>query len=190
MSYSYKSITISFSAILIEKIQKNNQVRIAFLITINGRASRQVRRLIKQLYNGRNYFYIHVDSRQDYLYREMKSLELKFPGNIYVTPHRSTTIWSGSSYLSMLTGCFKELLQKPWEWDFVLNLSESDYPLKKIEDFVVFLTSNRDKNFVLFQRGLASSLKRSAYVKRLGNFIRNKDVGIIYSNKYILIPKY
>ena len=146
-----------------------------------------MRRLIKQLYNGRNYFYIHVDSRQDYLYREMKGLELMFPENIYVTPNRSTTIWGGSSYLFMLIGCFKDMLQKSWKWDFVINLSESDYPLKKVEDFVKFLTSNRDKNFVLFQRGLDTAQKRSAYAKKQGNFIGNKAGGIIISEKYYVL---
>ena len=38
-------------------------VRIVYLLTVNGRAVRQVKRLIKRLYDGRNYFYIHVDSR-------------------------------------------------------------------------------------------------------------------------------
>ena len=187
---TYKNLSlIVFLSFLTEKIQKDNQVRIAFLITINGRASRQVRRLIKQLYNGRNYFYIHVDSRQDYLYREMKGLELKFPENIYVTPNRSTTIWGGSSFLSMITGCFKDLLRMPWEWDFVINLSESDYPLKKIEDFVAFVTSNRDKNFVLFLRGVENSQKRSAYVKTQGNFIKNKGLDIINSEIYNFKPR-
>ena len=101
------------------------------------------------MYDGRNYFYVHVDSRQDYLYREMKTLEAEFPKNIYVTPNRWATIWGGASLLSMLTDCFRSLLRKTdWEWDFVLNLSESDYPLKKREDLVAFLSSNRDKNFV------------------------------------------
>ena len=53
-------------------------VRIVYLLTLNGRAARQVRRLIKRLYDGTNYFYIHVDSRQDYLYRELKRLEQPF----------------------------------------------------------------------------------------------------------------
>ena len=114
----------------------------------------------------------------------MKELELMFPENIFVTPNRLTTIWGGSSYLFMLIECFKDLLQKPWKWDFVLNLSESDYPLKKIEDFVAFLTSNREKNFVLFQRGQDTSQKRASYVKRMGRFIKNKDVRIIYTERY------
>ena len=37
-------------------------VRIVFVLTINGRAVRQVQRLIRNLYHKQHYFYIHVDS--------------------------------------------------------------------------------------------------------------------------------
>ena len=79
----------------------------------------------------------------------MKAIEAKFPDNIYVTPNRRSTIWGGASLLSMLTDCNKDLLhRKNWKWDFVLNLSESQYPLKKKEDLIEFLSNNKDKNFV------------------------------------------
>jgi protein xylosyltransferase len=120
-----------------------------YLLVLSGRASRQIRRLIKQLYDGKNYFYIHVDSRHDYLYREMKAIEDKFPKNVYVTMRRFATIWGGTSLLTMLIESFRDLLnKKDWNWDFVINLSESDYPLKKKEDLISFLSSNRNKNFV------------------------------------------
>lgn len=38
------------------------KVRIAFLLTLNGRAVRQVHRLLKLLYSEQHYYYIHVDS--------------------------------------------------------------------------------------------------------------------------------
>jgi protein xylosyltransferase len=37
-------------------------VRIAFLLTLNGRALRQVRRLIKVLFHRDHFIYIHVDA--------------------------------------------------------------------------------------------------------------------------------
>lgn len=37
-------------------------VRIAFLLTLNGRALRQVLRLIKVLFHRDHFFYIHVDA--------------------------------------------------------------------------------------------------------------------------------
>ncbi|XP_017786273.1 PREDICTED: xylosyltransferase oxt isoform X2 [Nicrophorus vespilloides] len=122
-------------------------VKIVFLLTLNGRALRQVKRLIKTLYNVNHYFYIHVDVRQDYLFRELLSLEKQFP-NIRLTRKRYATIWGGASLLKMLLSCMKELLHLDWKWDFVLNLSESDYPVKTVNRLVEFLGANMNRNFV------------------------------------------
>lgn len=44
------------------KTSKERPVRIAFLLTVNGRASRQVKRLINVLYHPSHLYYIHVDA--------------------------------------------------------------------------------------------------------------------------------
>lgn len=40
----------------------NKSARVAFILTVNGRAIRQLRRLVKALYHKDHYFFIHVDS--------------------------------------------------------------------------------------------------------------------------------
>uniref|UniRef100_A0A182LRE1 protein xylosyltransferase n=1 Tax=Anopheles culicifacies TaxID=139723 RepID=A0A182LRE1_9DIPT len=128
--------------------QADETVRIAFLLTLNGRAVRQVHRLLKALYSPRHYYYIHIDARQEYLYRELLKLEPKFP-NIRLARKRFSSIWGGASLLQMLLSCMEYLLyESDWHWDFVLNLSESDFPLKTVDQLVTFLTANRGQNFV------------------------------------------
>ncbi|KAK7082661.1 Xylosyltransferase 2 [Halocaridina rubra] len=123
-------------------------VRIAFILTVNGRAIRQLKRLFKALYHKNHYFFIHVDSRQDYLYREVLQLEEQFP-NIQVSRYRLSTIWGGASLLTILLHCMKQVLEiSSWDWDFIINLSESDYPIKTNTELVRFLTSNRERNFL------------------------------------------
>jgi hypothetical protein len=39
-----------------------NGVRIVFVLTVNGRALRQVTRLLRALYRSHHYYYIHVDA--------------------------------------------------------------------------------------------------------------------------------
>lgn len=39
-----------------------HEIKIAFLFTLNGRASRQVKRLLKAIYSERHFYYLHVDS--------------------------------------------------------------------------------------------------------------------------------
>ena len=42
--------------------ENEKPARIAYLLTVNGRASRQVKRLINILYHPSHLFYIHVDA--------------------------------------------------------------------------------------------------------------------------------
>jgi len=72
--------------------------------------------------------------RQDYLYRELLVLEHSLP-NVHLARHRYATIWGGASLLQMLLSSINELLELGWEWDFVINLSESDFPVKWVKVF-------------------------------------------------------
>lgn len=47
-------------------LQKPKPLKIVFLLTLNGRALRQVKRLLKILYSKDHYYYIHVDVVSDY----------------------------------------------------------------------------------------------------------------------------
>ncbi|CAB3376752.1 Hypothetical predicted protein [Cloeon dipterum] len=129
---------------------KAQKARVVYLLTLNGRAVRQVKRLIRALYHADHFFYIHVDARQDYMFREMLDLESKMPGQVVVARKRLATIWGGASLLEILLTSMKELLtlHEKWSWDYVINLSESDFPLKHNDRLVQFLTANNGRNFV------------------------------------------
>lgn len=123
-------------------------VGVVFLLTVNGRALSQVVRLVELLDGPGSFFLVHVDARQDYLDRELRRLTAH-KINVRVTRRRFSTIWGGATLLSMLLSCLEELLAiQDWDWDFVLNLSESDYPIKPRGELFEFLSSNKDKNFV------------------------------------------
>lgn len=82
------------------------------------------------------------------MYEELLKLETKTK-NIRLARERYSTIWGGASLLRMLLASMTELLHKTdWKWDFIINLSESDYLVKTKESLVNFLSANRDKNFV------------------------------------------
>lgn len=131
-----------------ESVRDLLPVRIVFVLTVNGRAVRQVYRLINTLYNPNHYFYIHVDSRSDYMYQELVQLEKQLP-NVRLSRERFATIWGGSSLLQAHLIFMQHLLEmSDWHWDYYINLSESDYPIKTVETLTVFLTSYRGKNFL------------------------------------------
>ena len=64
------------------------------------------------------------------MHREMKELTQGLE-NVHVIEKRHATIWAGASLLTMHLHCMRELFkQTHWDWDYFLNLSESDYPVK------------------------------------------------------------
>lgn len=66
----------------------------------------------------------------DYLRRELEKIEKKFPSNVHVDKYPFSTIWGGAQLLDMHLSVMKYLLESEWNWDFVLNLSESEFPIK------------------------------------------------------------
>ncbi|XP_068606122.1 xylosyltransferase 2 isoform X2 [Brachionichthys hirsutus] len=125
-----------------------NPVRVVFVLMVHGRASRQLRRLIKAIYHHDHYYYIHVDERFSYLHREVLQIVQQYP-NVKVTPWRMVTIWGGASLLKAYLRSMQDLLSMPdWEWDFFINLSGTDFPIRTNDELVVFLSQQKDKNFL------------------------------------------
>ncbi|KAG7491881.1 hypothetical protein MATL_G00008690 [Megalops atlanticus] len=123
-------------------------VRIAFVLVVHGRASRQLQRLFKAIYHTSHFYYIHVDQRSNYLHRQVVALASQYP-NVRVTPWRMSTIWGGASLLTMYLQSMKDLLaMRDWSWDFFINLSAADYPIRANNQLVAFLSKYRDMNFI------------------------------------------
>ncbi|XP_045141942.1 xylosyltransferase 1 [Echinops telfairi] len=125
-----------------------NPVRIAFVLVVHGRASRQLQRMFKAIYHRDHFYYIHVDKRSNYLHRQV----LQFTGqydNVRVTPWRMATIWGGASLLTTYLQSMRDLLEMAdWPWDFFINLSAADYPIRTNDQLVAFLSRYRDMNFL------------------------------------------
>ena len=125
----------------------NGSVNIAFILTLNGRALRQVTRLLRVIYRPHHVYLIHVDARQDFLFRHLLLLEHKHP-NIRLVRNRHSSIWGGASLLDVLLESMEQLLKIDSKWQFVFNLSESDFPLRSIEHLEALLAANPGRNFL------------------------------------------
>ncbi|XP_072337957.1 xylosyltransferase 1 [Scyliorhinus torazame] len=125
-----------------------NPIRIAFVLVVHGRSSRQLRRMFKAIYHRDHYYYIHVDKRSNYLHRDVLQFSTQYP-NVRVTPWRMATIWGGASLLTMYLQSMRDLLEmKDWSWDFFINLSAADYPIRTNDQLVAFLSRYRSMNFL------------------------------------------
>jgi protein xylosyltransferase len=68
--------------------------------------------------------------RENYLYQELVILTKKF-SNIHLTSKRYPTTWGASTLLTAHLEAFRQIIDElKWNFSFVLNLSESDFPLK------------------------------------------------------------
>uniref|UniRef100_A0A8D0GR24 Xylosyltransferase 1 n=1 Tax=Sphenodon punctatus TaxID=8508 RepID=A0A8D0GR24_SPHPU len=125
-----------------------NPVRIVFVLVIHGRASRQLQRMFKAIYHKDHFYYIHVDKRSNYLYRQVLQFANHYP-NVRVTSWRMATIWGGASLLSTYLQSMRDLMEmNDWPWDFFINLSAADYPIRTNDQLVAFLSRYREMNFL------------------------------------------
>lgn len=144
--------------IKLDTTNRQNEIqtaKIVFLLTINGRSIRQIFRLIKAIYHEQHFYYFHVDKRMGFLRKEIeKIINIINSNNFYIAEWSFPSIWGGSTLLKVHLNAMKDILEfkksKLWNWDFVLNLSETDFPIKTVNDLTFFLSQHKDKNFVKF----------------------------------------
>ncbi|CBY09500.1 unnamed protein product [Oikopleura dioica] len=123
------------------------KIRICYFLIVHGRSLRQIKRLVKNIYHTDHVLYFHVDSRSHWLHSELKKLTLEYP-NIFLADWRETPIWGGTSLLTTIFRGLTDMVEKQYKWDFFINLSFADFPVKSNDDLVQFLFKYRDKNFM------------------------------------------
>ncbi|CAH8662828.1 Xylosyltransferase 2, variant 2 [Schistosoma haematobium] len=194
-------VPLSLKSGLIDLVS-SKPVRIVYLLVWNGRSWPHIRRMFELIYNTRHYYYIHVDARCGYLYTMVKSFIGNYPSNVYLTSTRFSPIWGGQSLLDMFLSSLKDLSfnMSDWEWDFVINLSESDLPIRPNHELVTYLSHNRDKIFLRSFSHTGQSFLRNqgfgqlflecdSYVWHLGE--RSVPSGIILDggSDWMILPK-
>jgi protein xylosyltransferase len=86
--------------------------------------------------------------RENYLYQELNILS-KTLSNIHLTNKRYPTTWGSSTLLTAHLEAFKQIFEElKWNFSFILNLSESDFPLKPIQVLTNFLSTYTSYNFL------------------------------------------
>ncbi|VDM97897.1 unnamed protein product [Thelazia callipaeda] len=137
-----------------EPLESVADVRILFLLQLNGRNVRQIYRLLRIIYSPKHYYVIHVDKRQAYMFEEMKRVMSRIHNsgfdNFFVMERRYATIWAGTALLSMVLDVLTTVLHSlKWtNWDFMMNLSESDFPLLSMRELEYHLARNKERIFL------------------------------------------
>lgn len=54
--------------------------------------------------------------------------------------------------LKVMEDLIKKKKSGEWDWDYVINLSESDFPVKSVHEFTIYLSSyQNDENLIGFR---------------------------------------
>uniref|UniRef100_A0A914LST0 protein xylosyltransferase n=1 Tax=Meloidogyne incognita TaxID=6306 RepID=A0A914LST0_MELIC len=130
-----------------------NKIKILFLLQLNGRDYLQIRRLLGMIYSQKHFYFVHVDSRQQFLYSEMlkiqKDFEIKGFFNFKVLRKRFATIWGGTSLLELFLFVINQsIFELDIEWDYIINLSEKDMLLLSLEELEKQLENSSNKSFL------------------------------------------
>jgi len=119
---------------------------IAYLILVH-RYPNQFKRLFRAIYHPANYYLVHVDKRSGVgLQTEIQDFLSSFT-NASLLKSQSI-LWGGYSMVDAELRGIKELLKISSEWEFFINLSAQDFPLKSQTHIQDFLSLNIGRDFI------------------------------------------
>ncbi len=158
-------------------------MKIAYLILVH-RYPRQFMRLFRAIYDPANHYLVHVDKRAGVgLQTEIRDFLASF-SNAQLLESQNV-VWGGYSMVDVELRGIKELLKISTEWDFFINLSGQDFPLKP-QDFIQdFLSQNEGNDFIKIAD---QAKKRPGTLNRIENYFVESDngfLGVPYKRAYL-----
>lgn len=159
------------------------QITIAYFILVH-RFPEQFKRLFEAIYHPENHYLIHLDKKTATdIYEDIKAFLAEFP-NTHIL-ESVNVVWGGYSMVQAELNGMKYLLTLNIEWDFFINLSGQDYPLKSQKIIREYLTKNKDNNFIKISDQL---IVRPETMNRIENYFVESDngfSGIPYKRNYL-----
>lgn len=158
-------------------------LKIAYLIMVH-RLPHQFKRLFTAIYEPENYYLIHIDKKADEeIGSEIRTFLEDYP-NIYIQ-RSNNVVWGGYSMVQAELDGMKYLLDAAVTWDYFINLSGQDYPLKSQKSIRKFLTENKGKSFI---KVADQKLKRPETMNRIENHFQefaDKISPLTYKRSYL-----
>lgn len=138
---------------------------IAYFILVH-RYPKQFKRLFKAIYDENNFYLVHIDKKSgDNLFNDLEDFLCNLP-NVYLLKSQNV-VWGGYSMVEAEIRGMKRLLDLSKSWDFFINLSGQDFPLKSQFFIKNFLKSHLKKDFLLVSNQI---LKRYNTLNRIENY--------------------
>lgn len=155
-------------------------MKIAYVILAHKQPE-LLERMFNSIYRPGNYYIIHIDKKSNQYFNKNIQL-LNSYKNVYFIDSVSCAWGSFAIVKAQLEGIKKALQTGPW--DFVINLSGQDFPLKSQENIINELKVFKSHNLVNIidqQNDWPQSLYRIGnYHLVLGNRLINTRISVLY----------
>lgn len=148
------------------------QPKIAYFILVH-RFPKQFKRLFKAIYDPENHHLIHVDLKAEKnVMKDIKDFLKDYPNADIMKSEN--VVWGGYSMVQSELNGMQYLLSKDINWDFFINLSGQDFPLKPQDYIRKFLGKNRNKNFIKVAK---QATDRPDTMNRIENYFQESNIG-------------
>lgn len=168
-----QSAPVTKSQCSLSKSPNRNQPIIAYFILVH-RFPKQFKRLFKAIYNSENHYLIHIDSKSEkFVHLNIEEFLIDYP-NTYVLESENV-VWGAYSMVQSELNAIQYLLAKKIKWDFFINLSGQDFPLKSQNFIREFLGKNMDKSFIKIAN---QAEDRPDTMNRIENYYQESSNGL------------
>jgi hypothetical protein len=141
----------------------------------------QFERLLRVIYRPQNFYCIHVDNNASSdVFEGVKSIVQCFD-NVFLSSKREKVLYATFSRLQADLNCMQDLLQYP-SWKYLLNVANTELPLKTNSELVKILSIYRGYNDIE-GRWKSRNLHRTEYVWQAINAAPGNDQQVPHLRK-------
>lgn len=150
---------------------------IAYFMLIH-RYPNQFKRLFKSIYHEKNYYIIHIDKRASRKIFDEINLFLGDYGNASILESKEA-IWGGYSLVDAQLRGIENLVTSGGTWDYFINLSGQDFPLKSQEFIMGYLSGFDCCEFI---KVVNQNLIRPETMHRIKDYVEEIDGELVISS--------
>jgi hypothetical protein len=121
-------------------------MRLAYLLIIH-RNEKQAQRLFRSIYDPENLYVFHIDAKSKPEFHQSMHQFLAAYDNVHILESENCR-WGGFSMVHVELEAIRYLIKTGQSWDFFINLSGQDFPLKTQNQIKSFLKKNSGSNFL------------------------------------------
>ena len=153
-------------------MMQGKDIKIAYFILVH-RFPEQFKRLFKAAYHPDNQYLIHLDKKAgEEICQDIQAFLAGY-GDAHILKS-TNVVWGGYSMVQAELNAMQHLLTLDIEWDYFINLSGQDFPLKSQEYIRDFLTKSNGTNFITVAN---QATERPETMNRIENFFVEEDAG-------------